>query len=107
MERCCPGWQNVLLTAHLNVEKKSQKLQVSKKSEAGKPSKCSFLDNKVIAACMLILHNLSASLTGSKAGGTVDTPQSPPEKEAKQEEREAKPGHPGYEANKKLPYIDK
>ncbi|KAM7405780.1 hypothetical protein PAMP_000207 [Pampus punctatissimus] len=47
------------------------------------------------------------SLAGSKASGASnDAPQSQPEKEAKQEGTEARPGHPGYGANKKFPYID-
>ncbi|XP_014828169.1 PREDICTED: transient receptor potential cation channel subfamily M member 5 [Poecilia mexicana] len=46
------------------------------------------------------------SLTGSKADHTADTPQSHSEQEARQEEEEPKPGHPGYGANKKFPYID-
>ncbi|XP_037550434.1 transient receptor potential cation channel subfamily M member 5 [Nematolebias whitei] len=46
------------------------------------------------------------SLTESKAAGAVDTSQSHPEKEAKQDQGEAKPAHSGYGANKKFPYID-
>ncbi|PWA29146.1 hypothetical protein CCH79_00006272, partial [Gambusia affinis] len=42
----------------------------------------------------------------SKADRTSDTPQSHSEQEARQEEEESKPGHPGYGANKKFPYID-
>lgn len=49
---------------------------------------------------------MSASLTGSKTDRTADTPQSHSEQEARQEEEEPKPGHPGYGANKKFPYID-
>ncbi|MEQ2257509.1 hypothetical protein ILYODFUR_035504, partial [Ilyodon furcidens] len=41
-----------------------------------------------------------------KADSTADTPQSYLEPEARQEEQESKPGHPGYGANKKFPYID-
>uniref|UniRef100_A0A3Q1G954 Transient receptor potential cation channel, subfamily M, member 5 n=2 Tax=Acanthochromis polyacanthus TaxID=80966 RepID=A0A3Q1G954_9TELE len=44
------------------------------------------------------------SLTGLKAAGSSDAPQS--QAEAKQEEDEDKPGHPGYGASKKFPYID-
>lgn len=62
--------------------------------------------DKITASCMVMLHELLASLTESKAAGAVDTSQSHPEKEAKQEEGEAKPAHSGYGAKKKFPYID-
>lgn len=45
------------------------------------------------------------SLTGSKEDSTAETLPSHPEPEARKEE-EPKPGHPGYGANKKFPYID-
>lgn len=49
---------------------------------------------------------MSASLTGTKADSTAETSQSHQEQEARQKEEESKPGHPGYGANKKFPYID-
>ncbi|XP_071375194.1 transient receptor potential cation channel subfamily M member 5 isoform X2 [Centroberyx affinis] len=48
----------------------------------------------------------SLSLTGNKASSSKDAPQSQPDKEVKQEAAEARPGHPGYGANKRFPYID-
>uniref|UniRef100_A0A669EG82 Transient receptor potential cation channel, subfamily M, member 5 n=1 Tax=Oreochromis niloticus TaxID=8128 RepID=A0A669EG82_ORENI len=46
------------------------------------------------------------SLAGDKTdGAAADASQSQTAKEAKQEE-ETRPGHPGYGANKKFPYID-
>ncbi|XP_038126508.1 transient receptor potential cation channel subfamily M member 5 isoform X4 [Cyprinodon tularosa] len=46
------------------------------------------------------------SLTGTKADSTAETSQIHQEQEARQKEEESKPGHPGYGANKKFPYID-
>ncbi|KAA8595770.1 hypothetical protein FQN60_011061 [Etheostoma spectabile] len=46
------------------------------------------------------------SLRGCQASSTKDTPQNGPDKEVKQEEAEARPGHSGYGANKRFPYID-
>ncbi|XP_026233556.1 transient receptor potential cation channel subfamily M member 5 [Anabas testudineus] len=46
------------------------------------------------------------SLTAAKESCTKDAPQNQPEKEVKQEKGEGTPGHPGYGANKKFPYID-
>ncbi|KAG8001204.1 Transient receptor potential cation channel subfamily M member 5 [Nibea albiflora] len=46
------------------------------------------------------------SLTSPKPTSSKDAAQSQPEKEAKQEGGAAEPGHPGYGANKKFPYID-
>lgn len=53
----------------------------------------------------IICHSL-ASLAGDKTdGAAADASQSQTANEAKQEEK-TKPGHPGYGANKKFPYID-
>lgn len=52
-------------------------------------------------------HKIAVSLAGSKASSpSSDAPQSQPEKKAKQEGAQAKPGHSGYGANKNFPYID-
>ncbi|XP_039980646.1 transient receptor potential cation channel subfamily M member 5 isoform X2 [Xiphias gladius] len=45
-------------------------------------------------------------LTGCRLSGAKDAPQSQPEKEVKREGGAPTPGHPGYGANKKFPYID-
>lgn len=55
---------------------------------------------------ILMWHDVSVSLTAAKESYTKDAPQNQPEKEVKQEKGEGTPGHPGYGANKKFPYID-
>lgn len=51
-------------------------------------------------------HYISVPLTGCRLSGAKDAPQSQPEKEVKREGGAPTPGHPGYGANKKFPYID-
>ncbi|XP_060924381.1 transient receptor potential cation channel subfamily M member 5 [Limanda limanda] len=50
--------------------------------------------------------NAPVSLTGCEASGTKDASPGQPEREVKEESGEVRPGHPGYGANKKYPYID-